>query len=82
MNDPAFNILTSKVYHDIPTAKRGGGRNVRDYVILTRLRNQTCVALAVATFTEKPDGACHSFRSSLVVELTSLTELEVTCYIG
>lgn len=37
------------------------------------------MALAVATLTEKPAGANHSFRSSLEVELTNLTELEVTC---
>jgi hypothetical protein len=41
--------------------------------------NITCVALVVATLIEKPDGAFHSYRSSLDVELTSLTELEVTC---
>lgn len=35
--------------------------------------------LAVATLTENPAGANHSFRSSLEVELTNLTELEVTC---
>ena len=43
---------------------------------------QTWVALAVATFIEKPDGAFHSCLSSLVVELTSLTELDVTCQVS
>lgn len=36
----------------------------------------------MATLIEYPDGAAHSFLSSLVIELTSLTELEVTCDVG
>lgn len=54
---------------------------LEDNIFIKHL-NQTWVAFAVATFTEQSVGACHSFRSSLVMELTSLTELEVTCYVG
>lgn len=35
----------------------------------------------MATLTEYPAGANHSFRSSLEFELTNLTEFEVTCTI-
>lgn len=45
-----------------------------------RRHRWTWEALAVATLIEKPDGASHSCRSSLEIELTSRTELEVTCH--
>ena len=40
------------------------------------------MALAVPTLIEYPDGAFHSFLNSLVIELPSLTELEVICHYG
>ena len=47
---------------------------------LYKIRTSTWVALAVATLTEYPDEAFHSFRSFLDIELTSLIELEMTCH--